>query len=197
MNPIQPISCPNCRVNLPWSLFNTQTSGSCPTCRAEIFGVVFPTLVRGVAPGKPGERIVSDEEASCFYHPQKKAVSPCDHCGRFLCSLCDVDFGGRHLCPSCLETGQEQQKIKNLENRRVLYDDMALAIAVLPVFIPLLLYFSFLTAPVSLFLAIRHWNTPSSVIPRTRFRLAAAIVISVLEIAGWAVLLYFLISTFS
>lgn len=196
MNQIQPVSCPNCRTNLPWRLFNTQAPGACPACGSEIFGVVFPALVRGVTPGKPGERIVSDEEASCFYHPQKKAVFPCDHCGRFLCSLCDVDFGGKHLCPSCLESGQGERKIKSLENRRVLYDDMALSIAVLPMFIPLLLYFSFITAPVALFLAIRHWNTPSSIIPRTRVRLAAAIVIAVLQMAGWVVALYFIINAF-
>lgn len=86
--------------------------------------------------------------------------------------------------------------MKSLENRRVLYDDMALSIAVLPIFIPLLLYFSFLTAPIALVFAIRHWNTPSSIIARTKFRLVAAIVISAMEIAGWVVLIYFLISTF-
>lgn len=196
MNQVQPIACPHCKAYLPWSTFNTQIPSLCRGCHTEVSGAIFPALVKGVAPGKPGERIVSDEEASCFYHPQKKAIAPCDHCGRFLCALCDVDFGGRHLCPSCLEAGEGKPKIKSLENKRVLYDDMALSIAVLPMFIPLLLYFSFLTAPAALFLAIRHWNTPSSIIPRTKVRLIAAIIIAALEIAGWIILILFLINTF-
>lgn len=196
MNQVQPISCPHCKAYLPWSYFNTQQAAKCRSCNAEISGVIFPALIKGVTPGKPGERIVSDEEASCFYHPQKKAVAPCDHCGRFLCALCDVDFGGKHLCSSCLETGKGKPKIESLENKRVLYDDMALSVAVLPMFIPFLLYFSFLTSPIAFFLAIRHWNTPSSIIPRTKFRLVLAMLIAVLEMTGWVVLIIYLISTF-
>lgn len=197
MNQVQPISCPECRALLPWNLFNTGATGRCRRCNSQIFGVVFPALVRGVAPGKPGERILSDEDASCYYHAQKKAVVACDHCGRFLCALCDVDFGGRHLCPACIETGQGQRKIKSLENRRVLYDDMALAIAALPFIIPFLIYFSFILAPAALFIAVRHWNSPSSIIPRTKFRMVMAVMIALMEIAGWVLIIYFLFSRWS
>ena len=92
-----------------------------------------------------------------FYHPEKKAVLTCNYCGRFLCALCDVDFAGQHLCPPCIESGKKKKKIKNLENHRVLYDDVALAVAVLPL---MLCYFVVLTAPISLFIAFRYWNAP-------------------------------------
>ena len=36
-----------------------------------------------------------------------------------------------HLCPGCLEAGQTKGKIQQLENRRVIYDNIALALAAL------------------------------------------------------------------
>lgn len=190
MNQVQPVPCPDCGAGLPWTLFNTEAAGRCFVCNSEVFGFAFPVLIKGITPGKAGERLVSDEEASCFYHGQKKAAVACDHCGRFLCALCDVDFGGKHLCPMCIEMGHGKNKMKNLENRRVLYDDVALSIAILPMII---FYFTFITAPISLFVAIRHWNSPSSIIPRTRFRAVLAMVISTLQIIGWGVLVYIIV----
>ena len=43
------------------------------------------------------DALLSEGESSCFYHPNKRAVVPCDQCGRFLCTLCRVDFGQRVL----------------------------------------------------------------------------------------------------
>jgi hypothetical protein len=125
-----------------------------------------------------------DDEASCFYHPDKRAVIPCDSCGRFLCSLCDIELNNRHICASCLETGQEKGKIKNLENHRKLHDSIALHLAVLPI----------VTAPVAFYLAIRHWKTPSSVIPRSKIRQILALLISGGQMVGWSALIYSMVS---
>jgi len=60
--------------------------------------------------------------------------------------------------------------------------------------LPLLIfYFTIITAPAALFVAIRHWNSPSSIIPRTKIRFVVAIVIALVELAGWGVGVYFLI----
>ena len=48
------------------------------------------------------------------------------------CALCSIDFAGRHLCPACLESGKTKGKMADLENRRVLYDNIALAVSLLP-----------------------------------------------------------------
>ena len=138
-----------------------------------------------MGPGKIGETILTDQEAGCFYHPNKKAVVACSNCGRFLCSLCDIDFGGQHVCSLCLAAGQKNRNFKNLENRRVLYDDLALALAIVPM---IGVYFTLLTAPITLYVAIRGWSAPSSIIPRTKFRFVLAIVIALSQIAGWVVL---------
>jgi len=143
---------------------------------------VFPAFTRGLGPGKAGETL-TDDQASCFYHAQKKAVIPCDHCGRFLCALCDVEWGGKHLCPACLEAGKKKGKIVSLERHRLLYDSTALKIAVLPV---ITIWFTLVSAPIALYLAIRYWNSPMSLVRRTKIRFVLAMVISSLQILGWS-----------
>jgi hypothetical protein len=101
---------------------------------------------------------------------------------------------GQHFCPACLETGKKKGKIKRLENERVLYDDLALALAVLPL---LIFYFTLVTAPIALYIAIRYWNSPRSIVRRqTHWRFVIAIIFATLEIAGWGIGIY-LIATHS
>ena len=148
---------------------------------------VFPALLRKERLTPTDEALRVDHEAGCFYHPQKKVVVPCSTCGRFLCALCDVELEGRHYCMTCLASGKKQRKIRNLENERVLYDNIALLLATVPL---LFFYITILTAPVALFIAVRHWKSPSSIIPRTRIRSIAAIVLATLQIAGWTYGIY-------
>ena len=180
---MEPVSCTACREPLPATHFNTDAFFRCPSCGAGLKVDVFPSLLRGIGPATPGEA-VSGDEASCFYHPAKKAEIACDYCGRFLCSLCDLELDGKHLCPACLEAGGRKGRIKNLERERTLYDSTSLGLALLPL---MMFWFTIVTAPVALYLAIRHWHTPTSIVRRGKGRLVAAIVISALQIMGWAV----------
>lgn len=183
------IQCPKCRAWLMEGVFNQPEFAPCPACGVPLQVEVFPALFREIRSGGSGEAIMVEGESSCFYHPQKKAVLPCDGCGRFLCALCDCPLNGRHFCPACLETGQTKGKIKNLENQRTLYDGIALALAVYPMII---FYFTIFTAPMALFVAIRYWKAPQSILRRTKIRFVAAIIISLLQIAGWITLFVFL-----
>jgi hypothetical protein len=129
---------------------------------------------------------VGEGEASCFYHPGRQAVRPCDGCGRFLCALCDVELGREHLCPTCLDTGQRKGKLTALETRRTIYDDAAVAVAV----VPLLMWpMTLLTAPLAIGLAVYGWNKPGSLVPRTRVRFYLAILLAAAQLAGWALVL--------
>ena len=176
------IQCPACQAWLLEGVFNQPQLSPCPACGVPLQVEVFPALFRRINPGQRGEIIMVDGEASCFYHPQKKAILPCQGCGRFLCALCDCELNGQHFCPACLETGKTKGKIKSLENRRTLYDSIALSLAVYPL---LIFYFTLVTAPVALFVAIRYWNAPRSIIRRTRIRYVVAIVLASMQIAGW------------
>jgi len=186
------LQCTKCGTPLAENQINQRELTLCAGCGARIQADVFPALFRPQAPGREGEALLVDNEASCFFHPKKKAVLPCEACGRFLCALCDCELQSQHFCPSCLETGRQKGKIKRLEYQRMRYDSVALALAICPL---LIFYFTILTAPIALYVALRYWNAPRSLVYRTKWRLVLAIVIATLEIGGWAVGAYFLTSS--
>ena len=184
----QTIPCPKCNTALPEFFFNHGEPAPCPRCNSPLQVEVFPALFRKTDEGRPGETILVEGEASCFYHPQKRAIIPCAACGRFLCALCDVELNDEHLCPVCLETGRKKGKLAQLETKRVLYDGAALMLAVFPIIIFCAWWASFLTAPAAIILAILSWSQPASILPRTRIRSYAAIVLGLAQIGGWILL---------
>lgn len=179
---MEEIACPKCRAPVDSGYYNTAGFFPCPSCRTSVKIDVFPAFVRPIGSGASGDAQIGDE-ASCFYHPRKKAEIACDYCGRYLCALCDMELGGKHLCPACLETGQEKGRLVDLERHRVLHDSVALRLAVLPL---IMFWFTIATAPAALYLSIRNWNAPTSVVRRGKGRFVAAIILSGLEILGWA-----------
>jgi len=176
--------CPKCKIPLRANVINRGEPAPCPGCASALQVEVFPALFRSIQTGRSGEAVVVETESSCFYHPQKKAVIHCEGCGRFLCALCDCELHGKHYCPQCLETGKKKGKIKSIENERTLYDSVALGLALAPL---LVFYVTFLTAPIALYVAIRYWKAPRSIVHRTRIRFILAIIFASLQIAGWVV----------
>jgi hypothetical protein len=183
MNP--PVQCPKCRAWLMERIFNQPELSPCPACGVPLQVEIFPALFRKINPGQSGEAVMVEGESSCFYHPQKKAVLPCDGCGRFLCALCDCQLNSQHFCPACLEAGRTKGKIKSLENQRTLYDSIALSLAIYPI---LIFYFTIITAPMALFVAIRYWTSPPSLVHRSKIRFVVAIIFALLQIVGWGIL---------
>lgn len=181
MNPL--IACPNCRAWLLDGVFNQGALAPCPSCHTPVQVEVYPALFRKIAPGESAQPVMVEGESSCFFHPEKKAVVPCAGCGRFLCALCDCPFDGQHYCPACLEAGRSKGKIKSLENSRTRYDGIALALALVPM---LIFYFTIITAPMTLFVAIRYWKAPRSIVRNSSFRFVLAIIIALLQLGAWA-----------
>jgi hypothetical protein len=186
--PVRPLQCPKCQRTIEF-IGGWQT---CPRCEATVEIEVFPAFFKETAPGQTGEAVLLDGESSCFYHPEKKALLHCDGCGRFVCALCDCELRGAHFCPRCLEAGKTKGKIRNLESSRVLYDTIALALVLLPVITLFFWVLTLVTAPVALFVAIRYWNAPQSIVRRTKLRYVLAIALATLEMGGWAILFYVL-----
>jgi hypothetical protein len=155
---------------------------------------LFPAFFRRFAPGRDAELVLVEGESSCFYHPAKKAVVPCDACGRFLCALCDCELRGQHFCPNCLEVGKQKGHIQNLENQRLLYGQIAFALTVIPMAVIFGIYFTFITAPLALFVAIRYWKAPPSLVRRGRIYYVLAIILALLQLAGWVIFGYLLFS---
>jgi hypothetical protein len=182
------VQCPQCRAPLMEGIFNQPELQPCPACATRLQVAVFPALYRKTGLGQSAEAIMVEGESSCFYHPQKKAVLPCDGCGRFLCTLCDCPLDGRHYCPACLETGRTKRKIQSLDNRRTLYDSIALSVAVYTL-VPFFWYFTVITAPMVIYISLRYWKSPLGLLRRTRIRFIAAIFIALLQITGWVAII--------
>ena len=184
------IACPECGTDVPVDFANSGEFLACPACRALLRIFTFPALQRATitAPALPA---LETGEASCFYHPQKKAVVVCDSCGRFLCTLCDVEMSGSHRCPACLETGKRKGDLAAVENRRLLYDGLALAVATFPL---LIWPFTLFSTPTAVYLVVRHWRQPLSILPRTRIRFVIAFLIALAQICGWLALFYFILA---
>ena len=177
------ICCTKCQTPLGPEHFNHDHMAPCRRCGAFVQAAVFPALLKPDAPPARGQMLLTDDEASCFHHPRKQASVACDGCGRFLCALCDIEMGGRHLCPSCIERGASDDDSGGAigDDRRVLYDGLALFLSVVPAVV---------TPMVSLFLAVRYWREPLSVVHRTRVRWYLAVMFSVVQLVFWSWLFF-------
>ena len=176
------LNCTNCKAPLGVEAVNIHAMTACGACSALLRVDVFPAINRPLPVGRSGAALQLDKEAGCFYHPRKKAVVPCSVCGRFLCALCDVTLNGQHLCPVCLEKGKTRGEIKNLENHRTCYDTIALTLATVSI---LIYWLTIFTAPLVIYLTVRHWKSPTSIIPRSKIRFILAFLIAGVQIAGW------------
>ena len=187
------LDCGNCGSELSIVLSDSRLDTSCPICDAEMHVGAFPALFRETSKGEFGEDILIADESSCFYHPEKKAVVHCEGCGRFLCALCDIEMKDQHLCPTCVETGVEKEELGHIKKEKVYYDNIAVAVAIVPMIV---LYLTFISAPIALFISLRYWKTPLSVLPRSRWRFVVAIIFSLLQISGWCMGVLYLVSEF-
>jgi hypothetical protein len=175
---LEGIICSACLRPLPAELWTGVEGQRCPFCGAPVVVKVFPAFSQSKIGSLP-QPLAADLEASCFYHTQNRASTPCDECGRFLCSLCTLEIAGRTLCPICFEANLRGRKIQDLESSRTMHDSIALALAIFPAFLfwPILV-----TAPLTLFWVFRHWNSPRSILPRTRVRFYFAGLIALSQI---------------
>jgi hypothetical protein len=177
------LTCLKCGMFLEADSFETVTTARCPSCRAQREVTVYSAYFEASKPAESGERLIVDTEASCFYHPNKKAHVACHECGRFVCQLCCTELHDDSVCLVCFTALQNSGQEQSLENKRMLYDNMAFHLALFPM---LSWPITLITAPTSLYLVFKHWRKGStSLIRRTRIRYVAALCIALLQITGW------------
>lgn len=177
--------CPTCSLPLETSSFAEGAAVECPACRGQLRAVFFRAFehppegvstMRGAA--------AREGDATCFFHAENQAALACDSCGRFVCALCDLPLGDRHLCPACLGA----RKPLELATSRTCWSMAALFAGVAPlvfgIFIwPLLVF----TGLLAIFLALWGWKKPGSLVrgPR-RWAAVAGIIGGLLQIGAVA-----------
>lgn len=180
------IKCSKCETVLPTELLTAIETVECPGCAAKTRVEVFPRLMRPVEEGRLAESVLGDEDASCFFHPENRAEVPCDGCGRYLCSVCDLELEGRHICSTCLESGHGLEREDRFVRERVLWGSIVLSLSLLPL---LIFYFTIVTAPLAICLAVVHRKSPGSLVRSGRVKLVLGSIIAGLQIIGWMALL--------
>jgi len=180
------IACGGCSWPVPRESWNCEEGVRCGGCGRTVRVSAFPAIGVHMVGAVP-EALRGETEAGCFYHPQSRAATVCQECGRFLCALCDLEVEGRHLCPRRFESGVGAHKIQTAESRRVMYDSMSLALATFPF---LLIWPALIGAPWSLFIVVTRWNAPSSVVPRTKIRFIIAALFAVAELGFIVFMIY-------
>ncbi|MCE5277948.1 MAG: hypothetical protein ABFD92_00855 [Planctomycetaceae bacterium] len=182
------VRCGKCYSPLPAEACNRSDATRCPSCGTAQMAWVFPAAQRPHEAGRSGRTLLGEDQASCFYHPNKQASVPCDRCGRFLCDLCDVRVGQHHYCPQCLD--QPAQGMVDLQNSRVLYDKICLSVAILP--LALGVFPSLLGAPAAVVLCFIFWRRPPSMLGGSGARRLLALVLGAVQIFCWTWYFYVL-----
>ena len=85
-------------------------------------------------------------EAVCFFHPSNRAALACDSCGRFVCSICDLPVGTRHLCPVCLSKGLGKEKLADIVPNRFLWSRLSFTVGVWPLLLFFILWWAYLVS---------------------------------------------------
>lgn len=164
---------------------------ACPVCKESFRVYPFPALFRPLLK-KPRRQNAAVGEASCYFHASKRASVPCDGCGRFLCSLCDLEFSGRHFCAACLGNARKGRpgtapEAEDLMREKVfLPHNLAWALACYSPLTLVGLYLIPVTAPAAFWFAVKHWRRPDGLQIRGRWRAIGALILVLLQLAGLA-----------
>ena len=167
-SPATALRCPKCSTPFEPDLALPVGRMECSHCLSSISFVLFPAF------HNPPEAIsmasgvrAAEGEAVCFFHPEKRAECTCDRCGRFVCELCDLPFGNRHLCPKCMDTS----KLPELVTSRFVGAYAAMLIGILPLFFPCFYFFPF-TGTAAMILGGWSWKKPGSLVYGPRHAMA-------------------------
>jgi len=178
----------------------------CFACHTKYALTEFPALraTRVVPRARAADTAAND--ATCFFHAQNQADTLCDSCGRFLCNICAVAYGGRTLCPACIAAAQTAPDAQSAAPaaRPVAAltsqwnpDGIALLLATLPI---LTCIFTLVTAPAALVIVALNWKTrPPFPVRRVRWQRWLAAALAIIQIALWTLFIVNMVSlgTFS
>lgn len=199
------VKCTSCGGGIPELLFRQGGTVPCPICKCIVHALMLPALYKSplhAPPSLPNDR-PAPGEATCFYNPGRRATKGCDHCGVFISDAWAAQWGSQTVCLKCLEELRSKNSDTRFESKRTLWDNVALSFSIGPwilavaLLMTLALYpfaimvimLTFLTAPAAIFVALRYWNAPRSMVPRGRGRLVWAAMLGVLQLMGWVLMM--------
>ena len=96
----------------------------CPRCGGEYEARVFHPPTRSA---RVLQLVQSGPETAgaCANHPRNAAVTNCERCGIFICSLCELEVDGAKYCPACFERLAQEGAIHSARTRFRAYGSLA------------------------------------------------------------------------
>jgi uncharacterized paraquat-inducible protein A len=183
--------CPICHHLLTTSQWNLPDFTACPNCHAPTRTLVFPAIARARSVTRPEPR--RETEAGCFFHNNSRAENVCSSCGRFLCSLCTLEFGTQKLCPDCIYKRRRQSSEPLFRDQTILFDNIALLLLIIPVLCLLYVYVGLIFSGFALAIVIIGWRHQRPLVPRSRYRFVLAAALSLIEGIGWIALVWLIV----
>ena len=104
----------------------------CNICRLEVNAELFNTIT----PVIHSPEIATSEDATCVYHPHKKAVTLCQGTGNFICALCAVEVKGKTYSVQYLESNAGKKAADEMTNRYLARPDRVVSNLFVALFIP-------------------------------------------------------------
>lgn len=183
------LPCPRCKRVLETHAWHDDRSGECRQCATPFDFISYPAL-NAEQERISTDTVVLDGESVCFFHAENRAAAVCEQCGRLLCPVCAVPYMGKKMCPACISAASRPDKADIVAVRsRMLWDSLALLIAVGPLVLVFTVFLTIVTAPVALGVVIYGWNKPNSLVRRgSRWRLIVAGIVALIEIGVWVFL---------
>jgi hypothetical protein len=107
--------CPLCGVALADDEIRTGMI-ECRTCGREFEATAFTPPEKRL---RVLEVAVTGPEgaAACANHARNAAVTSCERCGLFICSLCEMNVGQGAMCPSCFERARSEGTLTGAAGR--------------------------------------------------------------------------------
>ena len=119
------IYCDKCGTAIIPEMYNT--TGSECRCGEFLQTTVFPALINKIQNPTENSEKSDFNGASCFFHDSRKAETPCDLCGRFICKLCTIQIGDKKLCPTCIASHTNRDRSRFHRRINIKEDHLRLA----------------------------------------------------------------------
>jgi hypothetical protein len=187
------VRCSACDRSLPLPATVGSGSIACSRCDQATGVWLFPALFREKS-STGAQQILDEGQSSCMSHPTKKAVAVCSGCGRFLCGLCDIDWGGDHLCSTCIGHRKQNDTDNELRSEYFHYDRVVMSMVLLSILLTFMGIGVFLV-PVAIYVGWRYWSEPWRPVPHGKWLMIIALTLAFFVMLGLgAFLVFFLVN---
>ncbi|PCJ63048.1 MAG: hypothetical protein COA79_02740 [Planctomycetota bacterium] len=174
------IKCISCKSRISLTDIIDSTLVNCRRCGSKLEINYFPSLFTSLNKGEKAAAILSDEEASCFNHPEKKASALCSSCGIYICNLCELNIHDKHFCPNCFNNNTTEKEINPFIKNPVLYSNVAISIVIIG-FLTGVGFFA--TGPYVVYYGYKHFKKEESLIKgRSPIKFGIAIFLAIVQI---------------